>query len=728
MATLILNAVGAAVGGPIGAAIGAVIGQAIDRRIFAPKGREGPRLADLSLQSSTYGARLPKLFGRMRLAGTVIWATDLKEKRSRQSTGKGQPKATVYSYSASFAVALSSRNAQRIGRIWADGKLLRGEAGDFKSQTTFRFHNGDENQPTDPHIAAIEGSAGTPAYRGLAYAVFENMELADFGNRIPSITFEVIADETPVSIGVIAQTISPTEIAAVCPTQVDGFAASGDSVRGVLETLANAVPIFVDDDGQSITLRETPLPGSAVAVDDLGASADGKSVPSKSMSRLASAPVPSALAIRHYDPARDYQIGLQRVWRKRDGRADEVIELPASLSASAALLIAENRMAVAQTERSGAEISLPWRYLDLRPGQLVTLPGDARTFRLGAVSLQAMVVNAGLTLHHRLDIAELASGSGRSVSAPDLIHGATRLLLIDLPNLQTGVATAPQLFAVAAGLLPGWRRAQLLISVDDGASWNEVGETAAPAVLGKVATALPAGQPYIVDHAAQLIVDLGHSGMTLYATDIDGLISGRNLALVGQELIQFLDVEMLSVTTARLTGLVRGRRGTEWAMSVHAANEDFVLLDAETLAALAVPVGASPIRVIASGLGDVAPAEAIALTPNASLIPLSPVHLRATPLANGDTDIRWTRRSRDGWRWLDSVDAPLAEESEGYTVTLTPNGGAARAIAAALPNYVYSATEKAADISGGADTVLVAVSQSGTFGTSRPSSITLTLS
>ena len=111
MATLILNAVGAAVGGPIGAAIGAVIGQVIDRRIFAPKGREGPRLADLSVQSSTYGARLPKLFGRMRLAGTVIWATDLKEVRSRQSTGKGQPKATVYSYSASFAVALSSRQA-----------------------------------------------------------------------------------------------------------------------------------------------------------------------------------------------------------------------------------------------------------------------------------------------------------------------------------------------------------------------------------------------------------------------------------------------------------------------------------------------------------------------------------------------------------------------------------------------------------------------------------------
>ena len=41
----------------------------------------------------------------------------------------------------------------------------------------------------------------TPAHRGIAYAVFEQLQLADFGNRIPSLTFEVIADEAPVRVG-----------------------------------------------------------------------------------------------------------------------------------------------------------------------------------------------------------------------------------------------------------------------------------------------------------------------------------------------------------------------------------------------------------------------------------------------------------------------------------------------------------------------------------------------
>lgn len=73
MATLVLTTVGSVIGGPIGGAIGSIIGQAIDREIlFKPKGREGPRLAALAVQTSTYGAPIAKLFGTMRVAGQVV--------------------------------------------------------------------------------------------------------------------------------------------------------------------------------------------------------------------------------------------------------------------------------------------------------------------------------------------------------------------------------------------------------------------------------------------------------------------------------------------------------------------------------------------------------------------------------------------------------------------------------------------------------------------------------
>ncbi|MDF7777794.1 hypothetical protein P1X14_21240, partial [Sphingomonas sp. AOB5] len=241
MATLVLSTVGQMIGGPIGQMVGAQLGQVIDREIlFKPKGREGPRLTELAVQTSSYGTQLPKVFGTMRVAGSVIWSTDLIEHRSSEG-GKGRPTVTSYSYTASFAVALSARAILSVGRIWAEGKLLRGAAGDFKVRTGFRLHPGDEDQAADPLIAAAEGMTLAPAHRGIAYAVFEDLELAEFGNRIPSLTFEVIADAGPVDSGAVIEAVTGGAISGLGSHQaLAGFSAHGASVRAVAETLAGA--------------------------------------------------------------------------------------------------------------------------------------------------------------------------------------------------------------------------------------------------------------------------------------------------------------------------------------------------------------------------------------------------------------------------------------------------------------------------------------------------------
>ena len=69
-------------------------------------------------------------------------------------------------------------------RIWADGKPLD------LSGLTVRIYTGSEDQTPDALIVAKEGNA--PAYRGLAYVVFERLPLADFGNRIPQLSFEIM--------------------------------------------------------------------------------------------------------------------------------------------------------------------------------------------------------------------------------------------------------------------------------------------------------------------------------------------------------------------------------------------------------------------------------------------------------------------------------------------------------------------------------------------------------
>ena len=64
----------------------------------------------------------------------------------------------------------------------------------------------------DPLIAAKMGAANTPAWRGTAYVVFEELLLTDFGNRLPQLSFELLRplDDPDTAEGLVeAVTIIP---------------------------------------------------------------------------------------------------------------------------------------------------------------------------------------------------------------------------------------------------------------------------------------------------------------------------------------------------------------------------------------------------------------------------------------------------------------------------------------------------------------------------------------
>ena len=729
MATLILGTVGGLIGGKAGRAVGSVIGLAIDRKLFAPKGRQGPRLGDLAFQSSQYGALIPRLYGINRVAGTVIWATDLREDRKKMSNGKGQPKTTVFSYSASFAVALSARRVIRIGRIWADGNLLRGAAGDFKVATRFRLHLGSEDQGVDPLIASAEGAGMAPAYRGLAYAVFENLQLADFGNRIPSLSFEVIADEGDVSVGAIITDLAGAGVTASCPTVVSGYAAFGDSVRGAIETIASVVPFSTYDNGTRLVIAESGANAAAIVARDLGTvRGSGRGDERRAqlpIERRSASTIPETLSITYYEPSRDYQQGVQRARRDGGARRDAKIELPVVLTPEAAKQIAEAQLDRIWAGRVAAQVRLPWRRLDLVPGQRVVVAGSPAHWRVSAVNLDRMVVEADLVRLSEGGHVVAQADPGRSLIQSDELHGPTTFHLIDLPPIDADVASGPRLVVAAAGVSTGWRSAALLISIDGGLSWQEAGATAASAIFGTAIAALGVGDACLIDEANNVDVVLLNDAMTLGNVDAAGLDAQRNLAMLGNELIQFRSAIPLGQNRYRLSGLYRGRRGTEWAMASHNIGERFVLIEADTLASLAVPAAPLQLMVMAVGIGDgdTPPVETLT-NPGQAVMPIAPVQLRSKRLGGDDVRFNWVRRSRDGWRWVDTVDAPLAEEQERYRVVITPNGGTPRSVETATTSYVYDAAAQAADA---ATSVTISVVQLGTFGPSRATALTLTL-
>lgn len=173
-------------GSAIGGAVGSFVGSRIDGALFGNT-TEGPRIESIKLMESREGAGIPNVYGRMRVGGQVIWAARLRETRTTESVsgGKGGPRVANYTYTASFAVALCEGEINRVDRIWSNGEVVA------LSDLPHRLYYGTENQMPDPLIEVIEGAGCAPAYRGIAYLVFEDLPLEQFGNRLPQLSFEV---------------------------------------------------------------------------------------------------------------------------------------------------------------------------------------------------------------------------------------------------------------------------------------------------------------------------------------------------------------------------------------------------------------------------------------------------------------------------------------------------------------------------------------------------------
>ncbi|WP_445191768.1 phage tail protein [Sphingomonas sp. Tas61C01] len=702
---------GNAVAGPIGGAIGSVIGQVIDRAIFAPPRRDGPRLQELAVQTSSYGTQIPKLFGTIRVAGTVIWSTDLIERRA--NGGSKNARTNDYSYSASFAVLLSARPIVGIGRIWAEGKLLRGVAGDWKSVTGFRLHRGGEDQPVDPLIGSALG-AWAPAHRGCAYAVFEGLQLADYGNRIPSLTFEVIADAAPVRASAIAHALAG-EVEGEVALAIDGFAASGSSVAAVLDTLAAASGAWWAPRGARLTMCDAA--GAVVAIDDAGIASDADGV--RRGRRIAALEtVPRTVHVAHYDPARDYQVGVQRSVRPGAGEIERRIEMPAVLSASAAKGIAAGVLARAEAGRTQRRVSLGFEAMAVAPGACVSIAGEAGVWRVASAALETMVMRLDLVPITRAPTLVASAASGAMLATPDAVIGTTIVHAFELPVLDGSLAIAPRLSIAACGTGAGWRQAALLHSADDGASWVADGATAAEATIGRVETAADAAPATLVDERGAFVVVLARADMVLADADAGAIDRGANLALIGNELVQFATALPIGGARWRLSGLRRGCGATEAAIGKQRAGDRFVLVETAALRTIdltAASVGGR-VRVLAAGVGDGEPAAAEAVIAGASVLPPSPVHLQAASASNGALALRWVRRSRLGWRWIDGAEVPIAEERERYRVTIASAGGE-RIVEADEPWLrIEAAMRPAGDL-------VVTVRQRGTWGLSPAASI-----
>lgn len=674
MATLVLTALGSAVGGPIGGAIGGLLGQQADTLIFGDgKARQGPRLRELAFSTSSYGQPIPRQFGRMRVPGTVIWSTDLIESTNKQGGGKGQPSTITYSYTASFAVALSSTPIKRVGRIWADGNLLRGALDDLKVGGTMRLYCGHGDDPVDPLIAAAKGTKAT-AFRDSAYVVFEALELGGFGNRIPALSFEIFAEggDDLVSLDRLVPEAAPLTRPLVLPG-ARGFADEGGALAGSLAAIDQVIPLVCTSGNDGLVIAPRAAPEAAAMTLPAQLSMQDSGSDTTRHKARAGVPVRAAAALRYYDEDRDYQPGVQRATGSRGSGRELMIDLPATMTANGARQLANDTANRARWQHE----TVIWRMgeLDPRimPGVIVRIPDAPGHWLVRSWEW----LDRGI----ELELERLAPGSatlrssdpGENLAPVDLVVPPTHLAAFEVPADGAVNPNVPLMYAAASAENSAWRGAALFVV--QGTGLTELGTTGSQrAFVGRLSEPLAPSKAQLFEARNALVVELVADDLAFVDTDGAGLTAGANRILIGNEVIQFAEATPLGSRQWRLSGLLRGRGGTEDAAATgHAAQTLAVLLDDRLIALdhqLVPPLEST--QIAALGTGD--PDAVVAPLANAGLSrrPPCPVHPRIKVEADQTRVFSWTRRGRGQWRWDNPVEVPLVEERELYLVGYGP--------------------------------------------------------
>jgi hypothetical protein len=229
------------------------------------------------------------------------------------------------------------------------------------------------------------------------------------------------------------------------------------------------------------------------------------------------------------------------------------------------------------------------------------------------------------------------------------------------------------IYAAASAATNAWRGATLYVERSD--NLIEIAKTDKQrAIVGQLAHALEPLGHHVFEATATLEMIVTAADAELPSTDLAGMANGANRLLVGGEVLQFLVAERVSLTHWRLSGLLRGRAGTEpESLTTHPVGTSAVILDDKVTSLdplQVVPLASS--RIAAIGTGDAEPVEAELRNPGLSRRPPVPVH----PMVNKGEDetwqISWLRRARGEWRWDYSVEVPLVEETESYLVGYGP--------------------------------------------------------
>lgn len=583
---------------------------------------------------------------------------------------------------------------------------------------------------TDPNFA--NGAYWTAQYeravarglmpKGLFWPTdFPKSQTWAYKREIPNLTIEVF----PVVVGDIVRDIllesgytsDQVDVSDLMGLEVIGYSMTHTmTARAAIDPLRQARFFDGYESGRTVKFTRRGGPIRKTYVDDeLGAMLAGdENVTKVSTKNAQDVDLPRSVRVHYMSVARDYEPGEQQSPARVDTGAvnDLDVELAIAMDDSDAKQVAQVLWADAWASRYSHEITIDAQDQHLEPTDCIGVPVDGQVQRCRILEITDL-----LPTSRRFTLVRDDDGSYQSYAVADTpviipknpqAFAPIEMIGLDIPLIRDQ-DDAPGFYVATASTLEGeFQGGSIYRSTDGGGNFTKVLSATTEATVGTIVGSVAAGATDVIDGVTEIVVQLQSgdlSSITQDAMYAGG--AGSNAAAIGRhgswEIIQFQNVEDLGEGLFKLTTLLRGRRGTEWAVGSAVDGDRFVLLTGPGVYRVALQLqelGREYLyRPVAVGLTLDSTADVLFTCAGVCLKPFSPVFIRGDQdEATGDWSMSWIRRGRVGAPLADGVDLPLSEETEDYEVVILDQAGdEIRVISVITPEATYTAAQQITD-------------------------------
>jgi len=612
----------------------------------------------------------------------------------------------------------------------------------FKSRfDAIRLYLGTEVQTPDPTLEKYKGVGMVPAFRGTCYIVIDNLQLEDFGNSIPTFNIEVEkTPEEPQLRDILADIcresgMTDDEFAVddIPDVTVPGYAITqATSARRAIQDLQMIYPF--DGAETAFKLRFSWLDKKPVAIlrpEDFGAHETGDDQPpTQTLVRAQEFDLPQKLTLTYQEPGRNYSLNTMTAQRMvtESNRVQEV-DVTIALTRAEAKSRVEETMSTLWKARREWTYQLPRKYIILEPGDFVLIPDPVGTryFRGARVIEVNTGANGILEMkmidHHRSQYVG-ANASTDLIVDDDMEDeppqsSITVPYFLDIPLLTDNEADNIGFYSVMGGTRSGWNGGFLMLDLSSGgtvpvfgvepvqdssgADWYTVAYNNTDPAHGFTLGTLGPAHPGIWDRFNRIRIRLRNPYRVLFSrTEQELLRSPVNVAIIGDEIVQFANAIDLGNGLWELHTFLRGLRGTEWAINRHEPADRFVILTREGVERITHDITLLNVegrfRALSQGQDVESAMEYTFKNTGNSLRPYAPFIKKKLRRDNGAIELEWLPRVRQKGLLVNGMGTELDQDEEKYEIEVLNGDTVVRTVALSeVRSWTYSAANHSDD-------------------------------